>query len=105
MLSHLIRKLTHLPEDPQGPSLGHPHPIPSTVVTRPSEESESETESPDREAPLADEELEISPALEREICLAINRELHVSYCYLTMSGMYTRCNISISILLTFPTLS
>ena len=28
--------------------------------------------------------------MEREICLAINRELHVSYCYLVMGGIFTR---------------
>ena len=37
-----------------------------------------------------DDPIELSPDLEREICLAINRELHVSYCYLVMGGIFTR---------------
>ena len=37
-----------------------------------------------------DDAIEISPELEKELCLAINRELHVSYCYLVMSGIFTR---------------
>ena len=37
-----------------------------------------------------DDSIEISPELEKELCLAINRELHVSYCYLVMSGIFTR---------------
>ena len=32
----------------------------------------------------------LSPDLERELCLAVNRELHVSYCYLVMGGIFTR---------------
>ena len=41
-------------------------------------------------ADSAEEGVELSPDLEREICLAVNRELHVSYCYLVMGGIFTR---------------
>merc|ERR1712012_340204 len=34
--------------------------------------------------------IDISADLEKELCLAVNRELHVSYCYLVMSGIFTR---------------
>ena len=71
------------------------------MITKP--QPDSEKLSPEPEVILGEEEIEISPALEREICLTINRELHVSYCYLTMSGMYTRCRLTLNLI--FLTLS
>ena len=76
-------------KDPAQSTPSQPHTIPSTVVTKPQQESAA-TDQPETEIVLGEEEIEISQALEREICLTINRELHVSYCYLTMGGVYTR---------------
>eukprot|EP00090_Calanus_glacialis_P024746 TRINITY_DN38438_c0_g1_i1.p1 TRINITY_DN38438_c0_g1~~TRINITY_DN38438_c0_g1_i1.p1 ORF type:complete len:255 (-),score=76.99 TRINITY_DN38438_c0_g1_i1:80-844(-) len=86
---NLLKPATRLRPDPAQPTPSQPHTIPSTVVTKPQQES-AETEQPETELLLGEEEIEISPALEREICLTINRELHVSYCYFTMGGVYTR---------------
>ena len=36
------------------------------------------------------DQIALSSDLEKELCLAINREMHVSYCYLVMSGIFTR---------------
>ena len=36
------------------------------------------------------DQIVLSPDLEKELCLSINRELHVSYCYLVMGGIFTR---------------
>ena len=54
--------------------------IPSVVVSKPESEA----------AISAEDGVELSSDLERELCLAINRELHVSYCYLVMGGIFTR---------------
>ena len=56
--------------------------IPSVVVSKPESEVAKSAEDGDG--------VELSPDLEREICLAVNRELHVSYCYLVMGGIFTR---------------
>ena len=46
---------------------------------------------PESEAAISTEDgVDLSPDLERELCLAVNRELHVSYCYLVMGGIFTR---------------
>ena len=66
-----------------------PKNLPSVVVTKPSCEAKGKEPS-SSEWLLSDEDIEISPALERELCLSINRELHVSYCYFSMSSIYTR---------------
>ena len=42
----------------------------------------------------------LSPDLEKELCLAINRELHVSYCYLVMGGIFTRYEIPLMVSVT-----
>ena len=55
---------------------------PSIVVSKP--ESEAEKAGSDVAGVV------LSPDLERELCLAVNRELHVSYCYLVMGGIFTR---------------
>ena len=55
---------------------------PSIVVSKP--ESEAEKAGSDVAG------VALSPDLERELCLAVNRELHVSYCYLVMGGIFTR---------------
>ena len=53
--------------------------LPATIKT----ESES--------VPTFDtDQIVLSPHLEKELCLSINRELHVSYCYLVMGGIFTR---------------
>ena len=36
------------------------------------------------------DQIALSSDLEKELCLAINREMHVSYCYLVMSRIFTR---------------
>ena len=43
--------------------------------------------------PFQADQIVLSPDLEKELCLAINRELHVSYCYLVMGGIFTRYEI------------
>ena len=55
---------------------------PSIVVSKP--ESEADKAGSDVAG------VALSPDLERELCLAVNRELHVSYCYLVMGGIFTR---------------
>ena len=55
---------------------------PSIVVSKP--ESEADQAGSDVAG------VALSPDLERELCLAVNRELHVSYCYLVMGGIFTR---------------
>ena len=47
-------------------------------------------DNPESEAKRVDDGIEMSRQLEKEICLAINRELHVSYCYLVMSGIFNK---------------
>ena len=46
--------------------------------------------NPEAETKRVDDGIEMSKQLEKEICLAINRELHVSYCYLVMSGIFNK---------------
>ena len=40
------------------------------------------------------DQIALSSDLEKELCLAINREMHVSYCYLVMSGIFTRYEVA-----------
>ena len=54
--------------------------LPSVVVSKPESDA----------AISAEDGVELTPDLERELCLAVNRELHVSYCYLVMGGIFTR---------------
>ena len=47
--------------------------------------------APVEPAPAAAEDsVGMSSALERELCLAVNRELHAAYCYLSLAGVFTR---------------
>ena len=80
--------LPPLPSDPSNPSLANTNTIPTVVVTK--HTPEPADPSPGTGLVLGEEEIELSAALEREICMTINRELHVSYCYFTMGGEYTR---------------
>ena len=50
--------------------------------------------------PFQADQIVLSPDLEKELCLAINRELHVSYCYLVMGGIFTRYEVSLKVSVT-----
>ena len=53
--------------------------VPSSLVAK-----------PEPGAALSEGEVQLSPELEKELCLAVNRELHVSYCYLVIGGIFAR---------------
>ena len=53
--------------------------VPSVVVT-----------SSEADKTNSNDDIDLSPELEKELCLAINREMHVSYCYLVISGIFNR---------------
>ena len=88
----LLKKSTSKPQDfpkdkddkPDASDNTSPIPdSPATYEPPPPEPSKPATVS-------LDDEPVISKELEREMSLAINRELHVSYCYLVLGSTYTR---------------
>ena len=64
---------------------------PAAVSSDPPAQPAPAQPAPVEPAPAAAEDsVGMSSALERELCLAVNRELHAAYCYLSLAGVFTR---------------